>query len=388
MRQYKISYLSPLFATLFLILSGFCIYRLDLEQNLANYGLVLIIFFISKLISGVILKLGGIIINQIYGLGKANSSTKEKVMTVFAYYFILAILDVVGWTFYFYPLFLLNHQHDIVIIEFVSKGFILITSGYFCYLLLHEKFHTHKLVALIIYIIGLILTFVLLILQTNSQFLSTFTWFLFGTTCCLGLIIKEIGEKWMMYYQFRNQADILIIEGIISAIGSIGTYFLLFKKDDDTFITGLSVIFGNGKWVKVVMFMICSGLTCLFNIDTNNKFFPSFRAIEDVLFEMQFFIYWGDGNNNLLVLFIGLTPMLIGCLIYNEVLVIPLCGLDENTKAAIDERARFEAQLDRRPSNMNLLPMNELLRDDDDDDDDNDEENDNDNEEEEEEGRV
>ena len=365
MRQYKTSYLSPLFATLFLILSGFCIYRLELQQNLANYGLVLIVFFISKLISGVILKLGGIIINRIYGLGKANSSTKEKVMTVFAYYFILAILDVVGWTFYFYPLFLLNHQKDIVIIEFVSKGFILITSGYFCYLLLHEKFHAHKLVALIIYLVGLIATFVLLIYQTNSQFLSTFAWFLFGTTCCLGLIIKEIGEKWMMYYQFRNQADILVIEGIISTIGSIATYFLLFKKENDSVKVGLETILSDGGWLKVVMFMVCSGLTCLFNIDTNNKFFPSFRAIEDVLFEMQLFIYWEEGNNNLLVLFIGLTPMLIGCLIYNEVLVIPLCRLDENTKAAIDERARFEAQLDRRPSNMNLLPMHELLHEDD-----------------------
>ena len=57
MRQYKTSYLSPLVAPIFLILSGFCIYRLELQQNLADYGMVLIALFISKLISGVVLKL-------------------------------------------------------------------------------------------------------------------------------------------------------------------------------------------------------------------------------------------------------------------------------------------------------------------------------------------
>ena len=54
----------------------------------------------------------------------------------------------------------------------------------------------------------------------------------------------------MMCHQFRNQTDILIIEGIISTIESIATYFLLFKKENDLFKVGLETILYKWKMGK------------------------------------------------------------------------------------------------------------------------------------------
>lgn len=359
MKQYKTSFLFPILFTFCLLLDVFFLQQLKLEKYLKNYGVIIITLFISKLLSGIFGFVVQILINIIYrGDDKpeiSNVGSRESYFMELLYYFIISILDLLNWCYYFYPLYIKNDSQS-AILEFIPKGFILLASSLFCKLLLNYKIYRHHFVGLVIYGIGMVILFVLLLLNvlTQGELGEIFIRVILGIACCIGTSVKEISEKWLMYFKFKNPFWILLYEGIIGGIGSI-LFFIVFN--DDT--TNISFIY-SFDFAKNTWWLFSFGLVTIFlhffNIQLNNKFSPTFRAIADTIFSLEFYMLWDESFKNQLIIFIGLIPMFIGSLIYNEIIVLPFLSLDKFTKAAVDERVRIEQLRLNRDSMMDLLP--------------------------------
>ena len=359
MKQYKTSFIFPILFTFCLLLDVFFLQQLKMEKYLKNYGVIIITLFFSKIVSGLfgfgIQKLLSIILRGDDKPEITNVGSRESYFMELLYYFIISILDLLNWSYYFYPLYI-KHDSQSAILEFIPKGFILLASSLFCKQLLNYKIYRHHFVGLVIYGIGMIILFVLLLmtLLNQEQLGGILIKVILGIACCIGTSVKEIAEKWLMYFKFKNPFWILLYEGIIGAIGSI-LFFIVFNDDTSNISVMYSFDFAINKW-WIIVFGIVTIFLHFFNIQLNNKFSPSFRAIADTIFSLEFYMLWDESLMNRSIIFIGLIPMFIGSLIYNEIIVLPFLSLDQFTKAAVDERVRIEQLKLNRDSMMDLLP--------------------------------
>ena len=358
MKQYKTSFIFPIVFTFCLLLDVFFLQQFKLVKYMKNYGIIITTLFIAKFIAG------GVCIFAQKLIGKmcsgddkpeiTNVGSRESYFMELVYYLIISILDLLNWGYYLYPLYI-NNEKQSVLLEFIPKGFILIVSSLFCKLLLNYKLYRHHFVALVIYGIGMIVLFVLLLTSSlkDLELGGLFIRLILGIACCIGTSVKEIAEKWLMYFKFKSPFWILFYEGLIGIIGSI--LFFIVCNNDTSIPLYYSFDFSqNFGWL--LLFFFTTIFLHFFNIQLNNKFSPSFRAIADTIFSLEFYMLWDETLENSLIIFCGLIPMFIGSLIYNEIIVLPFLSLDKFTKAAVDERVRQEQYRLNRDSMMNLLP--------------------------------
>ena len=93
-----------------------------------------------------------------------------------------------------------------------------------------------------------------------------------------------------------------------------------------------------------VFFSLCYNT---FHFLTNKNLSPTHRIIGDSvssIFTMIITIIKGNQPSSSLTVFIllqliGNVPIVLGIVIYNEMMIVHLCGLDVNTTKAIKERA-------------------------------------------------
>lgn len=357
MKQYKTSFLFPISFTFFLLLDVFFLQKMELQNYFENYGVILTAFSLSKVIAGGLSILIRFLIQKIFSKDDKpetlSKGGKDSIWLELLYYSIVSFLDLLNWGYYFYPAFILNKTGNIIL-EIVPKGIILISSSLFCILLLNYKLYRHHILALAFYIFGLVVVFISMCIQINGdkEMPTIFSLVILGCVCCLGTSVKEIAEKWLMYFKFKDPFIILISEGIVGSI-MFGLVFILALKEGEM---GLYYSFDfDSNFGTLVLFFCSSIFVNIFNIQMNNKYFPSLRAVGDSMYEFQIFLLWGS-NEKFIYLFIGIIPMFIGSLIYNEIIIIPFCNLDIFTKAAVDERVRLEQLRLNRDSMMDLLP--------------------------------
>ena len=357
MKQYKISFLIPISFTFFLLLDVFILQKMEFQNYFENYGIILTTFSFSKVVAGGLSILTQFLIQKIFSKDDKPEilikGGKDSIWLELLYYSIVSFLDILNWGYYFYPIFILNKTGNIIL-EIVPKGIILISSSLFCILLLNYKLYRHHILALVIYILGLVAVFICLTIKMidMKELSSIFALLVLGCICCLGTSVKEIAEKWLMYFKFKNPFIILIAEGIVGTV-VFGLVFILALKEGEE---GLYYAFDfETNFGMLIVFFISSLFVNFFNIQMNNKYFPSLRAIADSMYGFQIFLLWKN-NENFMYLFSGIIPMFIGSLIYNEIIVIPFCNLEIFTKAAVDERVRLEQLRLNRDSMMDLLP--------------------------------
>ena len=376
MKTYKVSFIYPLLYTLCLILVSFFLNKMEIQtDSLLTYGTLILLVFIVKFVSGIVCLFVMFILSKI-GLQDDVSmsfsfSKRESKKIMVMYYIILTVLNLVGWFYYLYPTFQLNQKDD-VFFEFVPKSLILVMTSIFCRQLLGEKFVIHRIGGLVLNCFGFLFIFITFSIN-EAAILTSLTWLLIGMVCALAISVKEVGEKWLMFYQYINPFNILLYEGTVGIVISFIVYFIaLFILSTDVkaeMANGISVLSHNT--FAFIGFIVSIAFETIFSVQTNSKFYPSFRAIADSMFCLQVYVLWNGANNNLLILYIGILPMLVGSLLYNEVLVFPFLGCDQHTRANIDERLRMEDQRRDRPSFLGLLPeANAKIFDDEDNDED------------------
>lgn len=355
MKKLDFSLILPLVLTLFLLLEGYLINSIKLDTQFLIYAWLILEFFTTKTLVGVI----GVLFEYFFiknseqeRISVASSAlTQQTSDTSFLllgmYYFILGCLDLISWLYYFYPTYVINMDPNDVIMEIIPKAFIPTIASFFSVKLLNHKLYSHHKFALIINFCSIIISFIIMTFQKiKTNFSSGITWLLFGIVCASFISLKEIGEKWMMFYKYRKQFLITLIEGIIGA--SILCFYMLYKYQFDrtifhTCISDLENFFleeTKNHVLKTVLFLLASSVVNILFIIVNNKYNPTYRFICDSVYCCQFLLMLSDDVAKLLV--ISAIPNFFAALIYNEIIVLPWFNLDFNTKIGIDERERLE----------------------------------------------
>ena len=222
------------------------------------------------------------------------------------------------------------------------------------YFFLKKSLYRHHYISLALITIGLICVFA----QGISSFQYTIIYNIIGN---FFYAMNEILYNWIMEYKFVSSYELVAISGLFGCV--LGTIICLIFSNIKCvdwlpicnergtmldYINEIKNIFSN-KWhlIEVGAFVFFSLCYNTFHFLTNKNLSPTHRIIGDSvssIFTMIITIIKGNQPSSSLTVFIllqliGHVPIVLGIVIYNEMMIVHLCGLDVNTTKAIKERA-------------------------------------------------
>ena len=245
-----------------------------------------------------------------------------------------------------------------------------------CRIILNYPIYLHSAISLILFFIG----FCCYYYHANFIQFTEFNWqyyillFIGSFSTSLQLVL----EKYIMEQKFISPYLLLFVEGIIGLVINTIVFIILYtycrnidtgditsfisdSKDYYTIIENFSTILPTIMENKIlifilILFTITNFLEELFIVLTNYYLFPSYVCTSN---SSSSFVMWiilelyilaslskvltkEELNKFLTQSFvsgIGIIVFMIGILLYNEIIIIYVCGMDKNTKKEISSRA-------------------------------------------------
>ena len=238
----------------------------------------------------------------------------------------------------------LVHNH----IQLDVKNIQIIFSGILSIFILKTRFEMHQGISIGIIMLGLVIVNIVNILELKKPDNPLIGLGIIANFCLSSLL--EVLEKYLMETHFIPPFKLKFLEGIIGlgiiitpAIFAInGIDFESLKGETRTYLS-LSVY--------IVIYFLSELGTNSLNILTNFYYSPTQRSLTDVLTSFLWNIYLSifiPINNKLIFVpqiigvVLGYPISFIGTLIYNELIVIHLCGMDKETKNEMLKRSKAE----------------------------------------------
>ena len=238
----------------------------------------------------------------------------------------------------------LVHNH----IQLDVKNIQIVFSGLLSIFILKTRFEMHQGIAIGIIMLGLVIVNIVNILKLENRD-NVFIGLGIIANFCLSSLL-EVLEKYLMETHFIPPFKLKFLEGIIG-LGIIITPAIFA-------IAGIDFESLKGKAgsnlslsVYIVLYFLCELGTNSLNILTNFYYSPTQRSLTDVLTSFLWNIYLSifiPINNKLIFVpqiigvVLGYPISFIGTLIYNELIVIHLCGMDKETKNEMLKRSKAE----------------------------------------------
>ena len=224
-----------------------------------------------------------------------------------------------------------------------------VVSSLICSYSLDFKVKKHHKVSLIVITSCLLLTLIFeIIFKQENISLSRFIFSRF--LICYYLIGNSLNsciEKYLVDTDFINPFKILMFEGIFEIIMAI---FISLGEDPFKEIINQYETNSTGYFILLIFLLflhfLLSMMVNAYKIYCNVIYTPMARAFSDYFmnqfFNIYYFISENDFNNNYAYFFISEILCIITnffCCIYNEYVILFLCGLEHDTKEQIIERA-------------------------------------------------
>ena len=165
----------------------------------------------------------------------------------------------------------------------------------------------------------------------------------------------EITEKWMIDTSFYSPHEILFFVGLFTTIimltvCTIGAYVPCEKwmklcsvgTNVINLSDEISIIMSNGYYIiQVILYILLSTGYNEFIQLVLKYYGPTHRVITDVFSSLCIMLFLLSRNSprDIILQGVGEVVIIIGVLIYNEIVLVHLCGMDENTEVKIRERA-------------------------------------------------
>ena len=215
--------------------------------------------------------------------------------------------------------------------------------------------YRHHAIAILFIITGIVLLSIRGISFDSYIYISIISNFLFS--------VLEIIETWIMEYRFLSPYEVIGFKGfygiiIISSILIIGNFtkcekwMRLCEYDENNpkniiyFTKELSNIFSNWFTIfEVFSFIILTIIYNIFHQLILKHLGPTHRIISDGVFSIITVIISFASEkqeiilNYIILQIIGHVSLIIGIIIYNEIIIINMCGLNVNTVKKIKDRA-------------------------------------------------
>ena len=287
---------------------------------------------------------------------------------------IIGMISIIVFFEFFSSLFLSNLSSItyVNVFDMIRNNIRIIIATIFSIVILHYKFYKHHWFSIFLMCFGLFL-FIITAFYTNFyriqiRFISYYNVYnviaLF-IDIAINVIMKglfEVIEKYLIEVKYINSYAVIGLEGIIGiailiALSMINLivpkFFLLYLLEvlfHDIFRNFLDFLFS-------LSIIILSFLYHSFRILTIQHFFPTYTGLADIFGSFIFWIWdfffikqdylerfydiykykWTIGNK--LIEFLCLIIMMIGILVYLEIIQLNVWGLGENTAYSISSRS-------------------------------------------------
>lgn len=228
-----------------------------------------------------------------------------------------------------------------------------------CYLLFKSKLHRHQWVSFILILFGLSTMIIAdSTLDNNGIDHKYFSRYIILTIILILIeTVRDVGEKYLMekYYFVKMRIMLyeacfcLVVFGIMIIVGSaitINQKTLQIKVFFD-FITA-----GPYTWLIFLGFSIDGFLVCFFRLSINYHLSPHYVSISNIivyiLTSIKSLLVDKQNTDNIGYIFweiVSMVLMSIGSLLFNEVIIIYVCGLAVNTKHEIEKRSIDEVMI-------------------------------------------
>ena len=227
------------------------------------------------------------------------------------------------------------------------KNIQIVFSGILSIFILKTRFEMHQGISIGIIMLGLVIVNIVNILKLENRD---------NVFIGLGIIanfflssLLEVLEKYLMETHFIPPFRLKFLEGIIG-LGIIITPAIFA-------IAGIDFESLKGKAgsnlslsVYIVLYFLCELGTNSLNILTNFYYSPTQRSLTDVLTSFLWNIYLSifipekveEFMFQVIGIVLGYPISFIGTLIYNELIIIHLCGMDKETKNEMLKRSKAE----------------------------------------------
>ena len=240
-----------------------------------------------------------------------------------------------------------------------------------------KKLYKHQIFGIVLAFIGVTFNIILLIYHNLSEERLNLLIILAYPLCYLFLSIQCVLEKHMLESFRLSPYKLLFYEGIFGALicgfSFLISYFIPCKGNDFCLLyygklydilKDLSDFWYNSN-VKLYLFLflLISGFYNLFCKLTLYYFSPNQQTVSDPMssFFLYFYYYFLDNNDTFIksgLPLIGYLIIIFSALIYNEIIIIYLFGLQNDCKEEVFKRAREESVDYSTASKESFISMN------------------------------
>jgi hypothetical protein len=238
------------------------------------------------------------------------------------------------------------------VIERKNYNFLLIidilSRFLFCRVILDTYFYKHHIVSMIInFIVFLILgsfDIYSIFFQKGKDFKEVIFFFSFLIIMTIAYSLEDVLNKIALSRESLTPYSLLFYKGLMQIPFVIITSICLMFIDDYKPFTILSDM-DKHLLIRRGLFVIFNIFRSIFLVKVIDKFSSQHLSILKVLESLFMFVYFllnGDYEGNLLLIFVILISFLIltfTSLVYNEILVINLWGLQDYTQHGLDIQA-------------------------------------------------
>ena len=261
-----------------------------------------------------------------------------------------------------------------------------------CKLVLSHKLYRHQISAMVLILIGMVINLsTLLILNIKViQHYDTLKAIGLFLLCFIISSIQVVGEKYLFNKYKISPYDLMFYEGLFGVFFlSITEGFLYYSKcpnfisecnhgDHYNITFDFITLFKENQYfflLYIFLWLLSNAYINYFGRQAVFYYSPTTESISDALGSIVFFIYVkfiiapsADSYIKSIIPFIGYFFIILGSLMYNEIIILYVFGLEENTMKEVSKRAGEDTKnfkISNKGINMSFYPMLEEEKDED-----------------------
>ena len=227
---------------------------------------------------------------------------------------------------------------------------------------LHMLIYIHHLFSILLIGVGFIIILVDLFMSIKIEFSQMLFILLFYFIIHFLYSVKQINDKYLMEKKYISPFFLLFCEGIIGIVLTFFTYGIAYfvpckygwpfcneGTTFESFSTDMLGLVEGGTPIALLYLLLMLFSSCGLNIFlmfTKNYFSPTHRSVSDTMNAFFAWIanFWFGWNDKVWDYFnvIGFVIIIIGCCLFNEIIILKCWKLDNDTKESIVQRADIE----------------------------------------------
>ena len=224
---------------------------------------------------------------------------------------------------------------------YLDRFFLLLLAAIESYFILNIQIFKHQYLAIII----IFTSTLFIIIMSKSYFEIEFILTLFKLITLILICLSLVINKLILEVYFVSPFMILFLQGVFGLIIDSILLFIFIMIDLFS-LNDFFYYFQNVNVITIIFYSLLFSITETFILLTNFYFSPTMVNVSDLIsafaLDIMELLKWYK--------IIGYIILIIGCFIYNEIIILKFCGLDTFTQKEIILRSQIEINIEENES--------------------------------------